>query len=891
MESQALARERLIKTAQGDEDALKHAIAAAELYMQAISTAKTPEDRKRLRRKFEELVELGQRLKARIKGQTPLRRVPESTRDLTTAEKIIIYKASRLHGHVFPPWDSAPSPEDFLDSGDGPYTDPASFSLSPEQQALVADWRRPTELVANADGSDEDLDQLMTARAESDLAQDLATDCSVVASLCAAARHFGPSQDSLLASLMYPYDHKAMRPQLSKSGKYVFRMYFNGSWRRVTIDDRLPVSKTDRTLYVVDRRNPRLIWPALVEKAYLKIRGGYDFPGSNSATDLHALTGWIPEQIFLQSDDMDLNETWNRIKKAYDERNVILTLGTGNILPEEEKALGLVKEHDYAVVDLKVEDDSRLLLIKNPWIDSLVWTGVGSSATLKVHTVGSTQDGASNQFWMAFEDVLQHFDSLYVNWNPALFAYRQDHHFRWEMPDKTEELVFTHNPQFSVLSPSAKPVWILLSRHWQDGELDILRERRVEREHGGDGDNHAASLATVSKQLGFTALAMYASSPSGTRVPLPDMSRRLDHTSLVDSPNVLLRYQPTPGIAQTLVVKQSELPLPAYTFTLSFFSDEPLTVSPAPERLAHNIPIRGSWTRRTAGGNAARPTYYNNPQYSLYLSQPSPVTLVLSTSTHDLPVHIALAFSPLGPSSPSPPSPQQRITSLSGRDILAASPEYQHGHTAASIPRLDAGTYNIILSTFEPGQLGDYTLRVSAAVPPRIEPIPSDAAGMLRTPVPGFAPGANLMSSSSTSSSTTRFLAPITLTRQTRLSAIATTTSASSSSPSSIRLSLTLGRHQSSPHTTVLATAPKTGDFADLAGAAAGGSFVRGVPSVGLRTAEVDVQSEIARRGGGLWVALETRGGGGNGEPERGVAVEVLSDGLVEVGGWEVEEE
>ena len=99
---------------------------------------------------------------------------------------------------------------------------------------------------------------------------------------------------------MYPFDHKSMRPQLSKSGKYVFRMYFNGSWRHVTIDDRLPASKTDRTLYVVDRRNPRLVWPALVEKAYLKIRGGYDFPGSNSGTDLHALTGWIPEQIFLQ---------------------------------------------------------------------------------------------------------------------------------------------------------------------------------------------------------------------------------------------------------------------------------------------------------------------------------------------------------------------------------------------------------------------------------------------------------------------------------------------------------------------------------------------------------------------------------------------------------------
>ena len=99
---------------------------------------------------------------------------------------------------------------------------------------------------------------------------------------------------------MYPFDHERMQPAVSKNGKYVFRMYFNGSWRHVAIDDRLPASKTNRTLYVVDRRNPGLIWPALVEKAYLKIRGGYDFPGSNSGTDLHALTGWVPEQIFLQ---------------------------------------------------------------------------------------------------------------------------------------------------------------------------------------------------------------------------------------------------------------------------------------------------------------------------------------------------------------------------------------------------------------------------------------------------------------------------------------------------------------------------------------------------------------------------------------------------------------
>lgn len=156
----------------------------------------------------------------------------------------------------------------------------------------------------------------METRHDCDLVQDLTTDCSVVASLCAAMRILTGKQSvsyyvkmavaqnlissQVLSSMFYPFDRSNNVPKLSDSGKYILRMYFNGCSRRVVIDDRLPDSLTDRTLFVVDRENPMLIWPALLEKAYLKVRGGYDFPGSNSGTDLWVLTGWIPDQIFLQ---------------------------------------------------------------------------------------------------------------------------------------------------------------------------------------------------------------------------------------------------------------------------------------------------------------------------------------------------------------------------------------------------------------------------------------------------------------------------------------------------------------------------------------------------------------------------------------------------------------
>lgn len=132
------------------------------------------------------------------------------------------------------------------------------------------------------------------------------------------------------------------------------------------IDDRLPSSKTTRSLHVIDRNNSNFLWPALVEKAYLKVRGGYDFPGSNSGTDLWVLTGWIPEQVCLHHDDLTSDEIWGRLYSAFSHGDVVLTIGTGKLTEREQQGLGLVGEHDYAILDLKEVQGRRRFLLKNP---------------------------------------------------------------------------------------------------------------------------------------------------------------------------------------------------------------------------------------------------------------------------------------------------------------------------------------------------------------------------------------------------------------------------------------------------------------------------------------------------------------------------------------------
>lgn len=196
LEEQARLTEKTIATKSTNNAALEATIRSAELYLQALKLADKPSDRKRIDAKCKNLLAQAERLKVSRGSPSPVvsRKQdlisPSSTRKLTTRENIIILEGSKLHGMIFKPWTKPPSPDEFsLNNGDEPFTDPVRLPLSATQLESFAGWKRPREALtsinADMDAQTFPIEVVMHIPDNMDLVQDMTSDCSVVASLCA----------------------------------------------------------------------------------------------------------------------------------------------------------------------------------------------------------------------------------------------------------------------------------------------------------------------------------------------------------------------------------------------------------------------------------------------------------------------------------------------------------------------------------------------------------------------------------------------------------------------------------------------------------------------------------------------------------------------------------
>ncbi|XP_054637585.1 calpain-7 isoform X2 [Dunckerocampus dactyliophorus] len=339
-----------------------------------------------------------------------------------TSEEIeVLRSTSTINGIAYVPFMSVDLKERF--AFPVPFSDKmGKLALSPKQKAIFSRWVRPDEICTSP--------TMIMSVSSFSIKQTVVSDCSFVASLAISAAYERRYNKKLITSIIYPQNRRG-EPEYNPCGKYMVKLHINGVPRKVIIDDLLPVDRGGELLCSYSS-NRNELWVSLIEKAYMKVMGGYDFPGSNSNIDLHALTGWIPERIAMHSDNQSFSkdDTFRMLFQRFHRGDVLITTATGVMTEEEGERWGLVPTHAYAVLDIREYKNMRFLQLKNPW-SHLRWKGRYSERDDKNWTPEllkylnfdpkTAQKFDNGVFWIAWEDLCQYYDVIYLSWNPALF--------------------------------------------------------------------------------------------------------------------------------------------------------------------------------------------------------------------------------------------------------------------------------------------------------------------------------------------------------------------------------------------------------------------------------------------------------------------------------------
>ncbi|XP_077298666.1 calpain-7-like [Arctopsyche grandis] len=608
----------------------------------------------------------------------------------TKEEKYVLSQTSQINNNQFVPFMSIDLSEKYRYAL--PFSDKDGLLvLSRKQKSDFDRWARPEEI-----SSDPKL--IIGPHVDCfSIKQTVVSDCSFVASLAVAALYEKRFQKRLVTSIIYPKKTSG-EPVINPFGKYMIKLHLNGVPRKVIIDDLLPVGRYNQLLCSYSS-NKNEFWISLLEKAYMKVMGGYDFPGSNSNIDLHALTGWIPERCAIRRDTPDFNSNalFDLIMNNLNKGCLLATVATGELSDAENERTGLVPTHAYAVLDVKIVDNTKLFQLKNPW-SHLRWKGnyseldhVHWTPTLKSHLNYDPKTAAlydNGVFWIDYESILHFFDVFYINWNPEIFAHTYCIHQLWNADSGPIKDAYNvgDNPQFSLNVQGQGDVWILLTRHIT--QIEDFRENNE-----------------------YITVLVYKN--EGRRIYYPhDPPPYIDGVR-INSPHYLCKINVGAKSASryTLVVSQYEK-MRTIFYTLRAYGTCPFTL-----KKLHNFPVceqvTGEWKDKLAGGCANYPTNNQNPKYLVTLGDcPSANHMVLDLrGPKDYQINIDVA-----------------VQSLDDPDVTApfitrSSGPYRSGFVVLELADLPSGKYKVTVSTFYPMQEGPYILTIKSTAPIKISKI------------------------------------------------------------------------------------------------------------------------------------------------------------------------
>ncbi|XP_078505336.1 androglobin isoform X2 [Lissotriton helveticus] len=196
----------------------------------------------------------------------------------------------------------------------------------------VHTWKRPNEFITNMPPvivKEENSLDILTPNDhlfESELMRWIVSELSTVWKIYNSppSAEDKPNTTDPPAIVWRPWDHlyalcKAVKGHVAlynSYGKYVVKLYWMGSWRKITVDDTMPFSEDNKLLLPATNLEAEL-WPMLLSKALIKLANvTLHSSGKRERgrfTVLHSLTGWMPEVLPLQEGYHD--KIWKLLKE------------------------------------------------------------------------------------------------------------------------------------------------------------------------------------------------------------------------------------------------------------------------------------------------------------------------------------------------------------------------------------------------------------------------------------------------------------------------------------------------------------------------------------------------------------------------------------------------
>ncbi|CAL1711572.1 unnamed protein product [Somion occarium] len=433
-----------------------------------------------------------------------------------------------------------------------------------------------------------------------------------------------------------------------------------------------------------------VLWPSLVEKAYMKLVGGYDFPGSNSSTDLHVLTGWIPEHIEVKGAYFERESTWDRINTGFTEGRCVLTVGTGERLPELGVfPMELLPAHCYAVIDVRDDEQGRRMTILDSRVHHTSSEDVEQDFT-RLSLLDSPVE-RPRSYDLSWDIICNVFDGIYLSWDSGTFEHKLAYHGKWKREEAGDQpQIFRATFRVETSSLEEEEIWVLLTRHITDSR------RKSE----------------------YVSLTVQDTTSS-------DLNSLHLKGSYTNSTHILVKARCSSLSPELLVVASYDGDYDDVGFTVTIYS----STSASWVRDAISLPyvkkIAGAFTNKTAGGNPTHPTFMLNPQYHLRIRSGKTRLKITARSDRHVPLNIVVAW-----------SNGERIAELTQNAVVASSGSYSYGFAFVS-KDLSAGDYTLIVSSFNPQSLGPFTVDISGTQPFEIDPIPQEGAGMFSKVIRG----------------------------------------------------------------------------------------------------------------------------------------------------------